>query len=433
LQYFLATKTNDPMELNSIKALLIAMLLVVSVASSQDIDINGSITQTFVKTTGNQDDWSSLSNTKEGSFEFSEILLGISSQLNEKCRAGAQLISRDFGSLGNFETQLDWGYGDYRFDEKFGLRVGKMKLPRGLYNETRDVDGSRTNILLDQGMYPEDWRSFITSFQGLGFYGTFEDLKGPWGSLDYQIYAGTVNIPDDFFFVRDLKNNIDKDLGGLDTKSLMGFQLGYSPSFLDGLKLNATYVSWEGKSDMYLYNQAVNGGNVFNTINSTSLNEGRIDSAMMLGYDSYELGFEYFWKNYTFFGELQNTYTRVKYAKGVQDAQAAYAALSDNDKANPLNQLVVILPIAIDPVDTFAYKLGFNYQWNSAFQTRISYSNFKRNKDIPDCEHRSTLSLRYDINYNMIAKLEYTDYYSDSKTVSDDHYGIFLARLGFSF
>jgi hypothetical protein len=417
-------------------AQLLAITTIVGTASSQKIDINGSITQTVVKTTGNQEDWSNLSNTKDGSFEFAEILIGASSQLSEKCRAGAQLISRDFGTLGNFETQLDWGYGDYRFYEQIGIRAGKMKLPRGLYNEARDVDGARTNILLDQGMYPEDWRSFITSFQGVGLYGVLEKPGSQWGSLDYQIYAGTINIPDDFFFVSNLKKNIDQNFNGLDSKSLKGFQLGYSPTRLSGLKLNTTFLSWKGSADLYLYNQGpVNGATVFNGAHGTSLNAGQIDSAVSLDYDSYELGFEYFWKKATFFGEIQKVYVRASYSSDVQAAQSAFAALSNTDKMSLSNQLIIAIPTGIDPytADTYSWNLGLNYQWTESLQTRVAYSQHNSNKDIDDGENRTVFSVRYDINYNMIAKLEYTDYFFDGKTSADNHYGLFMARLGFSF
>ena len=399
-----------------------------------EVDINGSIAQTFVKTSANQEDWSSLSNTKNGSFEFSEVLIGTSAQLNEKCRAGAQLISRDFGSLGNFETQLDWGYGDYRFDEKLGIRAGKMKLPRGLYNETRDIDGARTNILLDQGMYPEDWRGFVNSFQGLGLYGSYDRGDGRFGSLDYQIYGGTINIPSDFFVVNNLKNNIDDHIDGIKTQRLGGLQLGYYPAILKGFKLNGTFLSWKGNVDMYLYNQGgLNAVSAFNTAYGTSLNNGVIDSALQLDYDSYELGFEYLYKAFTFFGEIQKVYVRSTYASDVEVAQRAVAATPGVNAG--LAQALGALQGAMTPysADKFAWNSGVNYQWNEKIQTRISYSKEQVDKDISEFINRTTLSLRYDFNYHMIGKLEYTDYYSDQKATLEKHYGLFMARLGFSF
>lgn len=399
-----------------------------------DIDINGSIAQTFVKTSANQEDWSTLSNTNTGSFEFSEILIGTSAQLNDKCRAGAQLISRDFGSLGNFETQLDYGYGDYRFDDRLGFRAGKMKLPKGLYNETRDIDGARTNILLDQGMYPEDWRGFINSYQGLGVYGTFDEEDIKKGSLEYQLFFGTINIPSDFYVISNLRNNIDDRFEKLETKSLGGLELAYFPPFLENLKLKGSLLKWQGSADMYMYQQnGFNAVSAFNTAYGTSLNAGRIDKALQLDFDSYELGFEYLFKKMTLFAEYQKVYVRANFA---QDVERAQATVANTPVVNPaLSQAITALPQAMDiyDADTFSWNAGVNYQWFERFQTRIAYSNEKANKDVSDCVHRTTLSLRYDFNRYMIGKLEYTDYYSDKKVVSDDHYGLFLARLGFSF
>ena len=40
--------------------------------------------------------------SEDGSLEFTEILLGASTEVNERLRAGAQLISREYGDTGGF-------------------------------------------------------------------------------------------------------------------------------------------------------------------------------------------------------------------------------------------------------------------------------------------------------------------------------------------
>ena len=127
-----------------------------------------------------------------GSFEFNELGLTVSKQINDNMHLGIQLFSRDQGNIGNNEVVFDWAYADYHPIDSFGVRVGKLKMPLGLYNDTRDIDILRTCIFLPQSAYLEYYRDVLSGLHGVGFYGS---LPFEWGSdITYQIQTGTLKI-----------------------------------------------------------------------------------------------------------------------------------------------------------------------------------------------------------------------------------------------
>ena len=46
------------------------------------------------------------------------------------------------------------------------MRAGRVKMPRGLYNEALDVDAVRPFVLLPQSVYDNRLRDFNASFEG---------------------------------------------------------------------------------------------------------------------------------------------------------------------------------------------------------------------------------------------------------------------------
>jgi hypothetical protein len=59
--------------------------------------------------------------------------------------------------------QADWFYLDYRFQDWFGLRAGRLKIPYGLHNEVQAIDSARVPVLLPQSVYPLQGREMDRS------------------------------------------------------------------------------------------------------------------------------------------------------------------------------------------------------------------------------------------------------------------------------
>jgi hypothetical protein len=153
----------------------------------EPIEIHGFLSQGFILSSKNE----YLAKSKGGSFEFSEAALNFTKQLTEELRVGFQLFAHDLGPIGNYRPQLDWYYLDYHAWDWLGLRVGRLKVPFGLYNELNDVDVGRVPILLPQSIYQVDHREFLFAQAGAELYG---DLRlGPAGSLEYRAYGGTLS------------------------------------------------------------------------------------------------------------------------------------------------------------------------------------------------------------------------------------------------
>lgn len=167
------------------------------------VAIHGFVSPGFLFSTGND----YLADSTEGSFEFTEVGLNLTTTLTDELRLGLQLFARDLGPRGGFTPTFDWFYLDYRLADWLGFRAGRTKLPFGLYNEVNDIDQARVPILLPQSVYPVTNRDFLLAQTGAELYGYI--ALGGAGALDYRVYAGTIFLdadtpPGSPFQVKDL-------------------------------------------------------------------------------------------------------------------------------------------------------------------------------------------------------------------------------------
>ncbi len=208
------------------------------------IRLNGFASQGYLSSSDNN----FLADTTDGTFQYNELGLTVNTKVSDKLRVGAQLLSRDLGEVGNNEVRLDWGYGDYRFTDYFGVRAGKVKLPLGLYNEGRDSDFLRAMTFLPQSIYNENQRDMLVAYQGVGIYGNlaFDDA----GDLDYHLFYGTSNMPDDALMFKTLRKSFSRISSQTVTavqekdSSLYGGSLVYNTP-LDGLRFGISFLDSE--------------------------------------------------------------------------------------------------------------------------------------------------------------------------------------------
>jgi len=174
-------------------------------------------------------------NTSQGSGEFTDAGLNASAPVTDHFRVGAQAYLRDIGQLGEGHPQLDWAYGDYRFADFFGIRIGKVKTVLGLYNDTQDAEFLHTWAILPQSTYPLDLRSATIAHTGGDVYGHVFLRRA--GALDYTGYFGLRSFDKYggiYYFSADQGIPIDKDHGHVEggdlrwTTPLPGLMLGAS-------------------------------------------------------------------------------------------------------------------------------------------------------------------------------------------------------------
>ncbi|MDJ0835382.1 MAG: hypothetical protein QNK37_02635 [Acidobacteriota bacterium] len=154
---------------------------------SRELEVHGFVSQGYLDSS-EHDFWAP---TRGGTFEFSEIGLNLSKKFRDDLRVGIQFFARDLGDLGNHEVEIDWALGEYRPRDEFGIRIGKIKQPHGLYNQERDVDLLRSQIFLPQSVYPEGTRELVLAFQGLSIFGTLA------GVLEYEFYTGSRDLDEE--------------------------------------------------------------------------------------------------------------------------------------------------------------------------------------------------------------------------------------------
>ncbi len=206
------------------------------------VDIHGFISQGYMLTS----EYNYLSNSKGGNFSYNEIGINFSKNLTNKLHIGVQLLSRDLGPLYNNDVEIDWAYADYRWKDWLGIRAGLLKVPLGLYNETRDIDSLRTFVLLPSGVYSETYREYQMGFAGIGIYGNLP--LGAMGDMDYQLQAGTLNMANDGGVAQVYEDDVMRRFGGLTsdmTVNDLDVEENYVGSLVwrtpvDGLRLGGT-------------------------------------------------------------------------------------------------------------------------------------------------------------------------------------------------
>ncbi|MDY6904924.1 MAG: hypothetical protein SWH61_09575 [Thermodesulfobacteriota bacterium] len=170
-----------------------------------DVKIHGFVSQGYIQSSAND---FYLAETDKGTYEFNEMGIQFSSSVADKLRIGVQLLSRDLGSVGNNDVDVDWAYADYRYRNWLGLRVGKIKNPMGLFNQYRDIDATRTCIFLPPIAYREDARDTALAIRGVGLYGTLP------GRIEYKANYGILNAPKDGGAAQILENQLGSQFGG---------------------------------------------------------------------------------------------------------------------------------------------------------------------------------------------------------------------------
>ena len=109
------------------------------------------------------------------STEFTEAGLHGTWQALDAVRLSGQVLYRRAGESDKDGLRVDYAQADWQFYQttttQLGLKFGKVKLPYGLYNETRDVPFTRPGILLPQSVYVDNSRDLLLAAPGAFLHG----------------------------------------------------------------------------------------------------------------------------------------------------------------------------------------------------------------------------------------------------------------------
>ncbi len=221
----------------------IACILPAQALTFSDVQFGGFVSQGFLVNTGPND---YLGETSEGTFDFREYAANVS-YATGSFRFGAQAFGQKLGEYGDDEILLDWATVDWQPKQWFGVRAGRVKSPRGLYNEALDVDAIRPFVLLPQSVYDARLRDFNASFDGAMVFGNIG--LGSMGSVDYKLFYGDVPMKLDSgandFFNQDIPYpnvsiGMESAVGGtlFWNTPVNGLRLGYSYSTFKDFGMN---------------------------------------------------------------------------------------------------------------------------------------------------------------------------------------------------
>ena len=246
-----------PAAASRLGALILATLAAVSFSlprtatAEEEVAIHGFLSQGYLKTSGNN----YLARTKSGSWEYAEAAVNFSKSVADDLSMGLQFFTRELGNLGNLEIELDWAFGDYSFRDDLSFRIGRIKMPYGLYGEIQDFDVVRSTVLLPQSVYYLAIRDLLVSFNGISIYGSLDATS--LGTFDYQIFGGAVMIPNAsessiaYYFANEgYSAEADLqvfELTDVKNKYLIGAALKWETS-LEGLLLNGTVSHYQAKA-----------------------------------------------------------------------------------------------------------------------------------------------------------------------------------------
>ncbi len=182
------------------------------------IQIHGFASQTLIRTSKNN--FFGDSDSGGGSLDFREIGLNGSMQITADLHLFGQLISRRAGQNDDGDIQLDYGVIDYNFysqaNSRASLRLGRIKVPYGFYNETRDVPVTRPSVFLPQSIYFERSRNLTLSADSLLLASAYRTNAG---EISFEFGGGSPNVDD---------TNIEHAILGKDLPGKLREDISYS-------------------------------------------------------------------------------------------------------------------------------------------------------------------------------------------------------------
>ncbi len=268
---------------------------------TESFQVHGFLSQGYLNSSKNN----FLSDSVGGTFEFTDLGLNANLSLYEDLRIGGQLFYRNLGNHSEDQISLDWAMIDYQPFDFLGMKIGKVKMPIGLYNENRDSDFLQPMIFLPQSIYDETRRDTYLAYVGAGTYGNF--TVGSSGDCSYHLFLGEIDFPSDSVQLTGLeksitsqinrnnkrpKNKQDSNLPDFfhfverESDTLYGGALLYDSAWIRGLRLGASFLHAEFK---------------------TYVNDSAMPAGKTTIHGKFVLSAEYNWRDFLFVSEYNET------------------------------------------------------------------------------------------------------------------------------
>ena len=215
------------------------------------ITMHGYLTQAYARSDGHQ----FLGIPEEGTADYRTAALQIRADIGASDFFVVQLSHERLGESPvqdlKDDVEVDWLFYEHRF-EKSSVKVGRVQIPFGIYNEVKDVGTLLPFYRPSHNLYGEAAYSSET-VDGIVLSRTF-DLGGGWG-LDTDLHYGNWQ-----FIERDLQGGYTAN----DVKDSLGVEL-WLDTPVSGLRVGAGAVQYEidpataDESTWYHYHVSLSG------------------------------------------------------------------------------------------------------------------------------------------------------------------------------
>ncbi|MBF0383216.1 MAG: hypothetical protein HQL69_19510 [Magnetococcales bacterium] len=225
------------------------------------LEVHGFLSQGYMHSS----EYDFLADSDGGTARFNEFGVNFMYDLSDNLRGGMQVVSRDMGFLEDNSPMIDWAFADYHYNDLLGLRVGKVKVPLGIYNNVLDIDAARSQIIPPMSLYNFYLRDLTIAIVGGSVYGNIS--LDDFGDADYTAYIGNVPIETGKSFEGMLQLTSGSTLDEVENSISSGINVKWNSPY--GLMLNASYVDindiefagtdiatsipYESKMEMYAY------------------------------------------------------------------------------------------------------------------------------------------------------------------------------------
>lgn len=201
--------------------------------SFKNVSINGYGTWYYGKT-DNANLYLAL--PEDGDYSTAQATLSIAAAVSERLRILTQVdwLNRPDGD----EMELDFVFAEWKFNDRLQGRVGKSKMPFGIYGEITDVGTLRPFMELPQATYGPV--GFIgESYKGIGVTGSF----GSRWNAQWDLYGGGMELNEDslaeaFLLGEPLPEEEESEV----TRNVLGGRLVVATP-LTGLSFGASYLT----------------------------------------------------------------------------------------------------------------------------------------------------------------------------------------------
>lgn len=381
----------------------------------ETVQLHGFVSQGYMHSSNNN----FLTPSRSGSHEFTDLALNANWSILGDLRLGGQLFYRNLGDYSEDKVVVDWALIDYQPFEWGGIRLGKIKMPYGLYNENRDTDFLLPLIFLPQSIYDESRRDTSLAYLGAGIYGNIP--VGGLGDIDYHLFVGESKYPDDSILAEGTTNSLLSNIASNNKK-----QPAARNPLLPSVLVSSDRKNEELYGGSLIFNNSDGdlrlGFSLLHSKNAVYVNGSSVPLTINTVRSKFVLSLEYSWQDWVFVGEY-----------GEADRQTVTAGVVSQDGPSQSWYLMASYAPFERWTFTVLYDEFYRMKFDKDGDTRPQSADYMGwRKDLG-------AAVRYDVRDDLVIKAEYHVIDGGAMQLGvvnssvDRFWNYFAAKLTYSF